>query len=270
MSKVAAYAGVSTVAQLAENQREEIARAGYSRRFVEEKVSGSIPALQRPGFAKLLEKLETSDTLIVTKLDRIGRDSIDVRQSIGSYRKTNVMAIKNLALAALLGGLSLGATAAFVPYEVTASFDDGGKLTGTITVDTSALCGSGIGDLNLVSSLGSQLVGATYIGPSNFSSCGYPIVASFEDLSTPFGTTLGLYLLPEMNLLALVQSYTFSTISHESTKINDVGVSRMLVSGEMVRLAAVPEPGTLALLALALTIGAAARPAGRPRDSNPG
>ena len=53
MSRVFAYGRVSTVDQLTENQREQIAQVGYDippRRFVEEKVSGSVHASQRPGF----------------------------------------------------------------------------------------------------------------------------------------------------------------------------------------------------------------------------
>ena len=49
MSRVFAHARVSTVEQILENQREQISAAGYSiqpRRFVEEKISGSVPALE--------------------------------------------------------------------------------------------------------------------------------------------------------------------------------------------------------------------------------
>lgn len=66
MSRVFAYARVSTVEQLTENQREQIAAAGYRiepRRFIEEKVSSSVPTTQRPGFAKLLDRMENGDTL---------------------------------------------------------------------------------------------------------------------------------------------------------------------------------------------------------------
>ena len=45
--RVFAYARVSTVEQVTENQREQIARAGYTIRpkfFIEEQVSGSVPA----------------------------------------------------------------------------------------------------------------------------------------------------------------------------------------------------------------------------------
>jgi putative DNA-invertase from lambdoid prophage Rac len=85
MSRVFAYARVSTVDQLTENQREQISAAGYKigpRRFVEEKISGSVLAQARPGFKKLLDRMETGDTLVVTKLDRIGRDSIDVQKTV--------------------------------------------------------------------------------------------------------------------------------------------------------------------------------------------
>ena len=76
MSRAFAYARVSTVEQLTENQAEQIAQAGYQippRRFIEEKVSGSVPTSQRPGYQKLMDRMEEGDTLIVTKLDRIGR-----------------------------------------------------------------------------------------------------------------------------------------------------------------------------------------------------
>ena len=42
----------------------------------------AVPAMQRPGFTKLMDKLEDGDTLVVTKLDRIGRDSIDVQHTV--------------------------------------------------------------------------------------------------------------------------------------------------------------------------------------------
>ena len=66
LQRVFAYARVSTVEQLTENQREQIARAGYDiapKRFIEEQISGSVPAAQRPGFQRLLERMDEGDTL---------------------------------------------------------------------------------------------------------------------------------------------------------------------------------------------------------------
>lgn len=124
MSRVFAYARVSTAPQLTENQREEIERAGYAiepRRFIEEKVSGSVPALQREGFRKLLGRMEPGDTLIVTKLDRIGRDSIDVQQTVAQFEKDGmrliVLQLGNLDLTSSAGALMVKVLAAMADFE---------------------------------------------------------------------------------------------------------------------------------------------------------
>lgn len=119
-----AYARVSTVEQLTENQREQIAAAGYSippRRFVEEKVSGSVPAMQREGFVKLLDRMEEGDTLVVTKLDRIGRDSIDVQQTVRTFTERGirlvVLQLGNLDLTSSAGSLMVKVLAAVADFE---------------------------------------------------------------------------------------------------------------------------------------------------------
>jgi putative DNA-invertase from lambdoid prophage Rac len=124
MSRVFAYARVSTVEQLTENQREQIAAAGYSidaRRFIEEKVSGSVAATQRPGFSKLLDKMEPGDTLVVTKLDRIGRDSIDVQQTVSRFEEAGmrlvVLQLGNLDLTSSAGSLMVKVLAAVADFE---------------------------------------------------------------------------------------------------------------------------------------------------------
>jgi putative DNA-invertase from lambdoid prophage Rac len=124
MSRVFAYARVSTVDQLTENQREEISGAGYAidpRRFVEEKVSGSVPTSQRPGFKKLLDRMESGDTLIVTKLDRIGRDSIDVQLTVELFEKAGmrliVLQLGNLDLTSSAGSLMVKVLAAMADFE---------------------------------------------------------------------------------------------------------------------------------------------------------
>lgn len=124
MSRVFAYARVSTVEQLTENQREQIAQAGYSidpHRFVEEKVSGSVPASQRPGFLKLLDRMEAEDTLVVTKLDRLGRDSIDVQQTVSLFQDKGirlvVLQLGNLDLTSSAGSLMVKMLAAVADFE---------------------------------------------------------------------------------------------------------------------------------------------------------
>ncbi|WP_430227515.1 recombinase family protein [Paraburkholderia tropica] len=85
MSRVFAYARVSTNEQDTAHQMAEIKAAGFAieeRRAIEEQVSGSVCAMLRPGFAKLIDRMEQGDVLIVTKIDRLGRDAIDVRQTV--------------------------------------------------------------------------------------------------------------------------------------------------------------------------------------------
>lgn len=122
MSRVFAYARVSTNDQVTENQRDEIAAAGYSvapARYVEEKVSGSVQAMQRTGFNKLVDKLEEGDTLVVTKIDRIGRDSIDVQQTVQMFadRKVRLVVLQ-------LGNLDLTSTAGALIVKVLAAMGD--------------------------------------------------------------------------------------------------------------------------------------------------
>ena len=122
--RVFAYARVSTVEQVTENQREQIARAGYTIRpkfFIEEQVSGSVPAAQRPGFQRLLERMDEGDTLVVTKLDRIGRDSIDVQQTVERFQREGirlvVLQLGNLDLTSSAGALMVKMLAAVADFE---------------------------------------------------------------------------------------------------------------------------------------------------------
>ena len=124
MSRVFAYARVSTVDQLTENQLQQVTQAGYTidpKRYIEEKVSGSVPASQRRGFQDLLKKIESGDTLIVTKLDRIGRDSIDVQQTVEWFLEQGirlvVLQLGNLDLTSSAGSLMVKMLAAVADFE---------------------------------------------------------------------------------------------------------------------------------------------------------
>ncbi|WP_175787523.1 recombinase family protein [Burkholderia anthina] len=85
MSRTFLYARVSTADQTTANQVLEVQSAGFHvdpKRIVAESISGSVAAAARPGFAKLLDRLEDGDVLVVTKLDRLGRNAMDVRATI--------------------------------------------------------------------------------------------------------------------------------------------------------------------------------------------
>ena len=76
------YGRVSTGQQTTENQRLELEQAGYLIQpefwFADEGISGKVSASQRPAFIKLKEQIRSGETLVVSKLDRLGRDAIDV------------------------------------------------------------------------------------------------------------------------------------------------------------------------------------------------
>ncbi len=86
MSRIFAYCRVSSSEQNTENQVLAIKSKGYeipNNRIISETISGSVQAMQRKGFSALVEhKLESGDTLVVLKLDRLGRDNIDVQQTV--------------------------------------------------------------------------------------------------------------------------------------------------------------------------------------------
>jgi len=64
------------------NARAEFANIPNNR-IVKETISGSIQAMKRPLFSELVNsRLESGDSLVVLKLDRLGRDNIDVQQTV--------------------------------------------------------------------------------------------------------------------------------------------------------------------------------------------
>lgn len=116
MSRTFAYARVSTADQTTSNQIREIEAAGFAvdkRRVVTESISGSVSADQRPGFAKLLDRIEEGDVLIVTKLDRLGRNAMDVRTTVEG------LAAKGVRVHCLaLGGVDLTSAAGRMTMQV--------------------------------------------------------------------------------------------------------------------------------------------------------
>lgn len=124
MSRTFAYCRVSTAEQTTANQVLEIKRAGFDvhpRRVIEETISGSTPAALRPMFGKLLDRLEDGDILAVTKLDRLGRDTADVLETIKRIAaigaKLHCLALKGVDLTGSAGKLHLTILAAVSQFE---------------------------------------------------------------------------------------------------------------------------------------------------------
>ena len=91
------------------------------RRLVTETVSGSSAIEQRPGFMKLLDRLERDDVLVVTKLDRLGRNSIDVQTTVNKLAKQGVrvhcLALGGVDLTSPAGTMTMGVIAAVAQFE---------------------------------------------------------------------------------------------------------------------------------------------------------
>lgn len=124
MGRCFAYCRVSTVDQTPENQIREIASAGFAverHRVFEEIISGSVLASQRPIFARLRDKLERGDILVVTKLDRLGRNAIDVRTTVEALAAEGVrvhcLALGGADLTSAAGKMTMGVIAAVAEFE---------------------------------------------------------------------------------------------------------------------------------------------------------
>ena len=91
---VIAYYRVSTADQTIENQRLEIHKTyKVEKEFFDEAVSGSVPAMERPGFAAMFAYVREGDTIALCDLDRLGRDSIDVQSNIRRLKGKGVNVI---------------------------------------------------------------------------------------------------------------------------------------------------------------------------------
>ncbi|WP_233831776.1 recombinase family protein [Paraburkholderia sp. ZP32-5] len=128
MPRTFIYARVSTVDQEPENQICEIEAAGFAidqdkrkQRVVREHISGSVAARERPGFAKLLDRLEAGDVLVVTKLDRLGRNAMDVRATVEYLTEIGVrvhcLALGGVDLTSAAGKMTMGVLCAVAELE---------------------------------------------------------------------------------------------------------------------------------------------------------
>ncbi|WP_448120029.1 recombinase family protein [Pseudomonas veronii] len=89
-----AYGRVSTALQDTENQRLELANAGWAIDYwFADTISGKSASNQRPAFKELLTKIRDGETLLVAKLDRLGRDAIDVLQTVRDLGARNIKVV---------------------------------------------------------------------------------------------------------------------------------------------------------------------------------
>lgn len=115
------YTRVSTEEQKTEPQILELVNAGVpNENIFSEHISGGVVAHQRPVLGELLQKLKEGDTLTVVKLDRLGRDAIDVLSLIRELKEKSI-GVRILQLGAdtsgSAGSLIIGILASVASWE---------------------------------------------------------------------------------------------------------------------------------------------------------
>lgn len=124
MTRTFAYCRVSTADQTTDNQVQELEASGFDiepKRVVTETVSGSVPAMERAGFARLVDRLEGGDVLVVTKLDRLGRNAMDVRATVERLAadgiRVHCLALGGVDLTSSAGKMTMTVISAVAEFE---------------------------------------------------------------------------------------------------------------------------------------------------------
>ena len=115
------YTRVSTISQDAQLQRDALLAVGVEPRDVFADVtSGSRTAVDRPGMRRLLEYATADDTVVVWRVDRLGRSLIDVLNTVDLLRERqiNVRSVQDgIDPATSTGRLMLNMLATLAEYE---------------------------------------------------------------------------------------------------------------------------------------------------------
>lgn len=95
---VIGYVRVSTKEQTVENQKQTITGKGYSvdRWYADEAVSGSVKGVNRDGMGALINYVREGDTVVIVGVDRLGRNTVDVLNTIDTLKekKVNVISLR--------------------------------------------------------------------------------------------------------------------------------------------------------------------------------
>ena len=115
------YTRVSTAGQDPQFQVDSLLSIGVQKRDIFADVtSGSKTAASRPGMQRLLEYAEAGDTVVVWRVDRLGRSLIDVLNTVNGLRDAgiNVRSISDgIDPATSTGRLMLNMLATLAEYE---------------------------------------------------------------------------------------------------------------------------------------------------------
>ncbi len=111
------YARVSTTSQTTDQQRDALDAAGCERIF-EDKMSGARD--DRPGLAGLLDYARDGDTVVVWRLDRLGRSLVQVLRTVETLRHRGVQlrsVTDGIDSATSTGRMMIGVLGSLAEYE---------------------------------------------------------------------------------------------------------------------------------------------------------
>nr|WP_173150636.1 recombinase family protein [Halomonas sp. Ant2]AJY53632.1 DNA invertase/resolvase [Halomonas sp. Ant2] len=94
MSETISYLRVSTDDQSTDTQRATIeSRYNIDKWFVDEATSGTIKAKDREGLSTLMNYARSGDTVIVYAIDRLGRNTVDVLETVETLEAGGVAVV---------------------------------------------------------------------------------------------------------------------------------------------------------------------------------
>ena len=111
------YTRVSTVAQTLEQQNTALEAAGVTKMF-SDTMSGACD--DRPGLAALLEYVRDGDTVVVWKLDRLGRNTLHILETVRELTERGVTLISTtdgIDSSTSAGRLMIGILGSLAEYE---------------------------------------------------------------------------------------------------------------------------------------------------------
>lgn len=111
------YTRVSTVAQTLEQQHEALVAAGVTKTF-SDTMSGARD--DRPGLASLLDYVREGDTVVVWKLDRLGRNTLHILETVKQLTDCGVRLVSTtdgIDSSTAAGRMVIGVLASMAEFE---------------------------------------------------------------------------------------------------------------------------------------------------------
>jgi DNA invertase Pin-like site-specific DNA recombinase len=111
------YTRVSTVAQTLDQQNEAITAAGVTKTF-SDTMSGARD--DRPGLAALLDYVREGDTVVVWKLDRLGRNTLHILETVKALTDRGIRLVSTtdgIDSSTAAGRMVIGVLASMAEFE---------------------------------------------------------------------------------------------------------------------------------------------------------